>query len=331
MSTLFERWTGLTLLEPGLLWLALFLPIALLSGLRGKAPAIRCAPASIFEVPHSWRVRLLPLPFALQVLGLLCVVLALARPAVREPLPIESEGIDIVLCLDVSSSMDETDMEDKKTRLSVARDAAVAFIRARPDDRIGLLTFARYPDLRCPPTTDHEALERILAEAETVASDSPEDATGIGGAVARAAAVLGDSASPSRVVILLTDGEENVAMRGRREEIPPAHAAQLCERFGVRVYAITAGVGRRDSEGTYVPIDSTPVQRLAQRTGGSFHKARNAGDVVAVYERIDRLETAPIEEPRYVFADRHLLFLQLGIVLLALGFVLASLGLAVLP
>ena len=331
MSALFERWTGLTLLDPGLLVLLLLLPVAVGLAWRRGAVAILLAPSALLPRARSLRAHLVGVPLGLQVLGLACLGIALARPAAREPLPIESRGIDIVLCLDVSSSMQASDMDAKRTRLAVARDAALAFIAARPEDRIGILTFARYPDLRCPPTSDHEALREILAEVDTVSPDSPEDATGIGGAVARAAAVLSDSPARSRVVILLTDGEENVALRGRTDEIPPAHAAQLCRRFGVRVYTITAGTGRRDATGALVPIDTGPVKSLARRTGGSFHEARRAGDVVAVYEQIDRLETAPIETPRYIFAERHLLFLGIGLLLLALGYLLSSFGLAVLP
>lgn len=331
MSALFERLTGLTLLEPGLLWLLPLPLLAALVGSRRRLQGVTFAPGALGRVPRSWRARLVPLPLVLQVLGLLFFGIALARPATREPLPIQSEGVDILLCLDVSSSMNETDMDGRKTRLEVAREAGAAFVRERPGDRIGLITFARYPDLRCPPTTDHEALLEVLDGTQTVSPDSPEDATGIGGAVARAAAVLADSPSPSRVVILLTDGEENVALRGRTDEIPPAHAAQLCERLGVRVYAIAAGRLRRDVKGKEVPIDTKPVERLARRTGGTFHVARSAGDVVAVYEQIDRLETAPIEAPRYVFGERHRLYLALGILLLALGFLLSAFGLAVSP
>ena len=257
--------------------------------------------------------------------------IALARPAAKEPLPIETRGIDIMLCLDVSSSMEASDMDAKRTRLAVARHAAKAFVAARPYDRIGIVSFARYPDLRCPPTSDHAALIRILDDTTTVSPDSPEDATGIGGAVARAAAVLGDSSSPSRVVILFTDGEENVAIRGRRDEIPPSHAAQLCRRLGVRVYAIVGGTGRTDAKGQRVAIDTKPVEAMAQGTGGTFHRARSAGDVVAVYEHIDRLEPAPIEEPRYIFAERHRAFVAWGILLLVVASVLGVFGLGVLP
>ena len=115
--------------------------------------------------------------------------------------------------------------------------------RTAPDDRIGLVCFARYPDLKCPLTLDHRALGEILDEVTTVESDGPEDATGIGTAVARAAQVLQRGIGESRVVILLTDGEENVATTRTPDEIAPLYAAQLCVELGVKVYAIAAGSG----------------------------------------------------------------------------------------
>ena len=331
MIDLLERGIGLELLDPRWLWAALLLPVSLWWAHRRRPAPLPGVGRFVAGLPRTPRSSLRAVPLLLQASGLLLLVLAGARPAAREPLPIETRGIDIVLCLDVSSSMEASDMDAKRTRLAVARDAAAAFIGERPTDRIGILTFARYADLRCPPTSDHEALLRILADSTTVPPDSPEDATGIGGAVARAAAVLADSPSPSRVVILLTDGEENVAIRGRREEIPPSHAAQLCRRFGVRVYAIAAGTGRVDASGTRTAIDTKPVEALARRTGGSFHRARSAGDVVSVYEQIDRLEPAPLEAPRYVYAERHRGFLAWGMALLALGALLSVFGLGVLP
>lgn len=331
MSPIFERLTGLALLDPWLLLSALLVPLPFLIRRRGGAPAIRFAPGTLLGLPGSWRVALVGLPRVLQVLGILCAVVALARPAERIRLPIPSEGIDILLCLDTSSSMTANDMDRRRTRLEVARDAAARFIRGRPHDRIGLISFARYPDVRCPLTLDHEALTKILSEVATVPGDGPEDATGIGTAVTRAAQVLEDSGARSRVVILLTDGEENVSLAGTPGEIPPVHAAQLCERLGVRVYAIVAGVGRQGPSGTFVKPDTRPVERLAKRTGGTFHEARDAGAVVTVYERIDELERTTVEEPRYVFEDRYLLFLLAALVLLVGGCLLASTLLEVLP
>jgi len=335
MTTVFQRLTGLTLLDPGLLWFALLIPALLWWRRRGGERSVLFAPAWLWtgeKMPRSWRVAFLPLPRDLQILGLLCLIVAFARPAEKVRLPDETQGIDILLCLDTSSSMTANDMDRRRTRLKVAREAAAEFVRGRPDDRIGLITFARFPDLACPLTRDHAALLNFLSDVVTVTSEGPEDATGIGAAVARAAQVLqGGDAARSRVVILLTDGEENVALTGMDTEIPPIHAAQLCERLGIRVYAIAAGVARPGPGGTQIRLDTRPVELLAQRTGGTFHRVQNAGAVSAVYDRIDRLERAPVEEPRYRMELRFLPFLLAGLFLVLLGALLAATVFEVLP
>lgn len=337
MSALFERWTGLALLDPGLLLLALLVPVALwIAGRRG-GPALSFAPLSLFggshALPGSWRTRLLFLPRALTALGLLLLVVAIARPAARERLPLEAEGIDILLCLDTSSSMTANDMDlaTRRTRLALARDAAVRFVRGREHDRIGLLTFARYPDVRCPLTLDHDALESILQDVRAVRGEGPEDATGIGTAVARAAQVLDGSSAASKVVVLLTDGDENVAQAGAEGEIAPAHAAQLCERLGVRVYAIVAGTGRPDPGGTWSKPDPQAVREIATRTGGAFLEAEDAGALDRVYGQIDALERTFFEEPRTVVRDRYLPFLAAALALVFLGALLAASVLEVQP
>jgi Ca-activated chloride channel family protein len=333
VSALLERLTGLTLRDPWLLALAVLLPVVLLVRLRTRQrrPTVTLSSAGLLGHVHSPRTDLLHLPRVLQVLGLVLLLVALARPTERVRLADETTGIDILLCVDTSSSMLSKDMDAERTRLTVAKDAATAFIERRPDDRIGLITFARYPDLSCPLTLDHMALAAILAQVETVKGEGPEDATGIGAAVARAAQVMRAGGGRSRVVILLTDGEENVAVGDARSEIPPRHAAQLCEKLGVRVYAIAAGVGRRGPDGTLVRIDTQPVEDMALRTGGFLGRARNAAAVRQVYERIDALETAPIEQARFVLRDRYLWFLLLGLALLLVGRVLADTWLEVQP
>jgi Ca-activated chloride channel homolog len=240
VSALLERFTGLTLRDPAFLWLALPVAAALALGLR-RPPVVVFAHASVLDQgpgptpPRTARAALLPLPRALQAVGLLLVAFALARPAERVLEPLEAEGSDVVLCLDTSSSMTADDLAERRSRLDVAKAAAADFVRARPDDRIGLVAFARYPDLLCPPTLDHGALARILEELEPVVGDGPEDATGIGAAVAQATQVLEPSAAQSKVVVVLTDGEENVALAGAKGEIAPAHAAQWAKRSGVYV------------------------------------------------------------------------------------------------
>ena len=320
MSALFERATGLVLRDPWFLALALLVPVAIWLRQGQREPAASFPLAGVVGIgglplPASWRVRLLPLPRILTALGILCAATALARPAARVEDPERAEGVDIVLCLDTSSSMTAKDLDGKRTRLEVAKDAATRFIAGRRDDRIGLVTFARFPDLRCPPTLDHDALLRILDDVATVPSDGPEDATGIGAATARAAQVLDGAKARSRVVILLTDGEENVATAGALHEIAPSHAAQLLLTLRVRAYAIAVGGGTADRQ---------PVRRMAEATGGLFLEARDARGLDDVYAKIDALEKAPAAAPRFVLDDRFLPFLAAALAFLLSGRLLAS-------
>lgn len=317
---------------PGLLLLALLVPLAGWLRLRRGRPAATFAPAAFLEgLPATWRTRIRHLPAVLFVAGVILAVVALARPVELVAVPDEREGIDILLCLDTSSSMATNDLDPRRTRLDVAKEAAARFVAGRPDDRIGLVAFARYPDLRCPPTLDHDALLRMLAGVERVEADGPEDATAIGTAVARAAQALGDRGAASRVVILLTDGEENVATADRADEIAPVHAAQLCADEGIRVYTIAAGLGRRTASGEWVALDTSQVRDLARRTGGRFFTARDADAVAGVYRAIDEMETARLPDPELVERDRFGPFLLAALALLLAGRLLAAGPLAVRP
>jgi len=291
-------------LHPGWFLLAALLPIALW---RRQRAAVTFAPAPYTrDLPRSWRSRLIGLPRLLQVVGLVLLLTALARPVEHVPLPHATEGIDIMLCLDVSSSMTANDLDAQRSRLDVAKAAAKRFIAGRKHDRIGLVSFARYPDLRCPPTLGHYALTRIVDATTMVRGDGPEDATGIGTAVARAAQVLRATEAESKVVILLTDGDENVATEDKPEEIAPVHAGQLARDLGIRVYAVAAGLGRSGRDGQWIEIDNTQVRRLAEQTGGKFFTARDADAVGGVYAEIDALEKVDFAAPRYEIVERFL-------------------------
>jgi Ca-activated chloride channel family protein len=324
----FESLTGLVLRSPALALLALLLPAAVLLR-RRRPPALAFAPAWLLRrgagsaPPRTWRVALLRVPTVLGAAAVLAVAAALARPAVRVARPLETEGIDVVLALDTSSSMTAADMEAGRTRLEVAKEAAARFVRRRPHDRIGLVSFARFPDLRCPPTLDHEALVRILGEVAPVEGDDLEDATGIGAAVARSAQVLAASPARSRVLVLLTDGEETVSDEGGADAIAPEHAAQLAERLGVRAYVVVAGTGRLRGAAAPVPADTSRVERLATRTGGALLRAPDAQAMERVYAAVDALETTTFEEPADETEDRALPFLAV-----AAGLLLLSRGLA---
>jgi Ca-activated chloride channel family protein len=289
---------------------------------------VRFAPAGFLRRDAQGRARRLPrslrqrcrfLPRGLQALGLCALVLALAWPQERVPLPLQREGLDVLLCIDVSSSMVADDLERGRSRLEVTRRAAHEFIAQRPDDRIGLVTFARYPDLVCPPTVDHGSLRAMLDAIGQVAADGEEDATGIGMAVARCAVALRASTASSKVVVLLTDGEENVARADLPQEITPLEAAKLCAELGVRVYTIAAGIGRQTPAGQWVELDTGPVRQLAERTGGAFFAARDASAVARGYAMIGELERSAFAAPRFEYADRFVAFLVAGLLLWALG------------
>ncbi|MEZ5990515.1 MAG: VWA domain-containing protein [Planctomycetota bacterium] len=334
MSAFLESLTGLRWLAPGLLLLAAVPLLALLLGRRGAAHAVDLGALGLFRgraLPRSLRQRLLFVVPLCQALCLACAILALARPAREVALPRERAGIDIFLCLDRSSSMAATDMDPRRSRLAIAREAAARFVEGRPDDRIGLLAFARFPDLVCPLTLDHEALLGFLDGLGQVEADGPEDLTGIGTAVARAAQLGRDRPERSKVVILLTDGEENLATGRKPDEVGPGRAGLLCRELGVRVYAISIGVGRRGPDGRLQPLDLRPIMDMAEATGGSLLTARDAGTVDAVYRRIGALESHALTEPRFAVEDRVLPLVLAALVLAVSRLLLQATWLEVRP
>ena len=315
-----------------MLLLGLLIPACSSCDGGAETPAVRFGPAAFVEgLPRTWRTRLVSLPTALQVLGLALVVVALARPIQRAPLPLRREGIDILLALDASSSMAARDLDPSRNRLDVAKDAAARFIAARKHDRLGLVRFARFPDLRCPLTLDHGALGNLLSEVRMVEPDGPEDATGIGTAVALAAKVLRKSPAKSKVVILLTDGDENVATAQTPEEIAPIHAAQLCKELGVRVYSIVVGTPGAAAPDGRLSVDTSQVREMAEKCDGAFFSAPDAASLARVYADIDRLEKVPLEEQRFRIEERFLRFLGAALAFLLGGRLLRSTVFEVLP
>ena len=328
MMAWFESQLGISWLAPHRVWLLLLIPVALLGRAFRRPSACRvamdpwlrgaAAPAGapldpLPPLPRSWRVLAQPLPLVLDVCGIVGCCLALAQPAVQVPLPRRSAGIDVLLALDLSSSMGATDLIGGQSRLDAAIAAAEAFVAVRPDDRIGLLTFARYPELAAPLTTDHEALTAMLRRLEPVAAEGPEDATGIGGAVARGGALLSGATSASKVLILLTDGEENVATAATPREIAPLHGAQLCREFGVRVHTIVLTPDARPSPGI------AALQRVAELTEGRCHAASDAASLQAAYAAIDTLERSAYEEVRHVTVEQYPVWVAVSLALLVLG------------
>ncbi len=246
--------------------------------------------------PKTWKHYLRHLIFVTRVLALSLLIVVLARPQSTESWENQqTEGIDIVMAIDVSTSMLARDL--KPDRLEAAKDVATQFIAGRPYDRIGLVVFAGESFTQCPLTTDHAVVTNLLRETQT---GILEDGTAIGNGLATAVNRLKESSAVSRVVILLTDGENN------RGEIPPLTAAEIAKTFGIRVYTI--GVG---TEGTapypvqtnfgtriqqvQVKIDEETLQSIANTTDGEYFRATDNEKLQQIYEQIDQLEKSKIE------------------------------------
>ena len=263
-----------------------------------------------------WKHRI---PLALRVLALVALVFALARPqtgATSEN--VLTEGIDIVLAIDISTSMLAEDLEPN--RLQAAKAVASEFVAGRRNDRIGVVAFAGEAFTQVPLTLDYSVVTTLLGELDP---GMITDGTAVGMGLATAVKRLQASDAESKVVILLTDGRSNAG------EIGPLTAAQMAEALGVRVYTIGAG-----SRGTArvpvddplrgrvyatmrVDIDEESLQQIAETTGGRYFRATDTESLAAIYEEIDRLETTEIEVQNFTqYEERFPLPLALGLVLL---------------
>lgn len=314
----------MTLLDP---WFLLALPVVwLLFAWRLLRPraALPTAHVGIFkDLPRTLRTRLRVLPLVFQVLALSALAVALARPVTRDVMALRGMGVDIVLLVDISSSMRATDMNDDntRTRVSAAREKALQFAKDRTSDRVGLVCFARFPELRCPLTLDQGALSVFLKDIEAVHPRSEEDGTGIGIALAKAVKLLSGSKAKARVVVLLSDGQETVGT------IMPDEAAKLAKDADVRVHTI--GIGKPQLVETFlgtrtIQADFSALEHIAKTTGGRFFAAADADELAEVYKVIDEMEKVELEDPRYRTVDHYLYPLVAGAALLLLGMLLES-------
>ncbi len=248
------------------------------------------------NAPKTWKHYLRHLIFAMRVLVIALLIVVLARPQSAENWEnVNTEGIDIIMSIDVSSSMLARDLEPD--RLDAAKDVASTFISGRPYDRIGLVVFAAESFTQCPLTTNHAVVSNMLRETET---GILEDGTAIGNGLATSVSRLKESDALSRVVILLTDGSNN------RGEIPPLTAAEIAKTYGVRVYTIGVGTegmapypvqtpfGIR-TQNVQVKIDEETLQSIADITGGKYFRATDNEKLKNIYEEIDALEKSKIE------------------------------------
>ena len=283
---------------PYLLWLEfLLLPLLALyvwRELRGGSPRMAVSDVRQWaadgrkSAPRTW---LRHLPFALFFIAIALIIIALARPRTsQEVQKVDTEGIDIVLTMDVSTSMLARDF--KPDRIGAAKDIAIEFIASRPSDRIGIVVFAGESFTQSPLTSDRVTLINLMKEIET---GLIEDGTAIGNGLATAVARLKDSDAKSKVVILLTDGVNNCG------EISPITAAEIARTFNVRVYTI--GVGAKGTapypvqtpwgielQQVRVEIDEPLLQEIASKTGGKYFRATDNTKLMEIYGEINEME-----------------------------------------
>jgi Ca-activated chloride channel family protein len=252
----------------------------------------------------------------LRTAALICLIVAVARPQkADETARIFAEGIAIQMVVDTSGSMYDFDLTPpgrELTRLDVVKDVFRKFVRGdediglpgRPNDLIGMIRFARYADAVCPLTLDHDNLLEVLDGTQVVSTPS-EDGTAIGDALALAVERLkdlkratgsGDQLTiTSRVVVMLTDGQNNAGM------VAPRQAGELAATFGIRVYTILAGTGWRSQIGFRSPVDDRELRRVAEVTGGKHYRAQDKKSLEQIYREIDELERTKVEEKRYTY------------------------------
>lgn len=291
--------------------------------LRGrKEPSMKIPSTQAYQnAAKSLRQRLMWVPFALRALSFAMIVVVLARPQSSNSWnDSEVEGIDIMLAMDVSTSM--LAMDFKPNRVEAARMVATDFVSRQRNDNIGLTIFAGEAFTQCPLTTDHEALLQMFTNisCDLPATGMIDDGTAIGMGIANAASRLQESKAKSKVIILLTDGSNNMG------EISPLTAAEMAKALGIRVY--TVGVGTNGTATFPYPlpgggvsytrmpveIDTNMLKEIASTTGGKFYRATNNNELEKIYEDISKLEKSRIMVTNYT--KRHEVFYPFALIAL---------------
>ncbi len=272
---------------------------------RKSQPSINFSSIKVFEnLPVSFKEKFRHLPFILRTIAVALLIIALARPQnYSSGENISTQGIDIVMALDISGSMISEDF--KPNRVEAAKQVIRNFIRGRTSDRIGLVVFSRDAFTQCPMTIDYNVLINLLDQVEP---GMIPDGTAIGNGIADAVNRLKDSKAKSKVIILLTDGVNNSG------EIDPLTAAEIAKTYGIRVYTI--GVGT-EGEAPYpvqtpfgiryqmmpVEIDEGLLRQIASITGGQYFRATDNRTLKEIYNKIDKLEKSKIEVTSYRHAE----------------------------
>ncbi|MDD3034145.1 MAG: VWA domain-containing protein [Bacteroidales bacterium] len=309
---------------PGLLYLELILipliALYLWREIRGASPSLRVASTAPWMGNGGKMKKMMRhLPFVARCLAISMIIVAIARPRSSTNFEkVDTEGIDIVFALDISTSMLARDFNPD--RISAAKDIAIEFIAQRPNDRMGIVVFAGESFTQCPITSDRATLINMMKEVET---GLIEDGTALGNGLATAVARLKDSKAKSRVIILLTDGVNN------RGEISPLMAVEIAKTYGIRVYTI--GVGAMgmapypvltpfgiDIQQVKVEIDEPLLQQIAEQTGGKYFRATDNTKLLEIYGEINKMEknkTAVDSFP--VYQEKFMIFALIALIAVA--------------
>lgn len=309
---------------PGLLYLEFILiPLVALylwREIRGASPSLRVASTAPWMGNGGKMKKLMRhLPFVARCIAISMIIAAIARPRSSTNFEkVDTEGIDIVFALDISTSMLARDFNPD--RISAAKDIAIEFIAQRPNDRMGIVVFAGESFTQCPITSDRATLINMMKEVET---GLIEDGTALGNGLATAVARLKDSKAKSRVIILLTDGVNN------RGEISPLMAVEIAKTYGIRVYTI--GVGAMgmapypvltpfgiEIQQVKVEIDEPLLQQIAEQTGGKYFRATDNTKLLEIYGEINKMEknkTAVDSFP--VYQEKFMIFAWIALIAVA--------------
>ncbi|MBP9098730.1 MAG: VWA domain-containing protein [Ferruginibacter sp.] len=307
-------------------WLFIIIPVLIGWYIKKNKSQLASIAVSALDAPglDSWKSSLWHLPFVLRLLGISFIIIALAQPETKNAEQhAEGEGVDIILCIDVSGSMTAQDFIPN--RLEAAKAVAIDFVNQRLTDRIGVVIFSGESFTQCPLTTDHNVL---IAAIQNIRNGLLEDGTAIGAGLGTSVDRIRNSKSKTKIVVLLTDGENNGGL------IDPKTAKEIAKAFGVRVYTI--GVG---SEG-YAPqpvntplgvviqnekvsIDEKLLREIAGETGGEYFRARDNESLKEIYKNIDGLEKSKVELIKTIrYEDKFFPFAIAALILLVLEVIL---------
>ncbi len=301
--------------NPQFFWLFLIVPVLVLWYFwkrHQQTPSLKISSVQGFKTNKNWLAKAAPLLFVLRLLALSAIIVALARPRIvdESTRTVTTQGIDIIMSMDLSASMLARDL--KPNRLEALKKTVAQFIKERPNDRIGLVEYAGESYTRTPLTSDKDLLLRSLSEMRY--NTVIKGGTAIGSGLATAVNRLKDSPAKSKVIILLTDGMNNAGF------IDPKTASEMAVQMGIKVYTIGIGTNgmamspiaiRPDGSFQYgqveVEIDEELMKEIAHQSGGKYFRATDNTKLESIYEEINKLETSEIEEFKYAHYEEKFL------------------------